>query len=248
MVKKRELNTRPVGERKSIKQALLETGADLLQDLTPIKQFDIYVVGFHCAKHNPANQMEAHHYCQQVNEDFLQCVIFDGNTKNANLIGIEYIISERLFATLPAEEKPYWHPHNYEILSGQLIAPDLPEIAEKAMLKTLMNSYGKTWHTWHSGRYDDAGQSGDKLPFGDPLLMWSFNRDGEVDRTLKQNRDEQMALATDAKRRSRQDLVELAHPQCGVDALKGRLPNAEETPPPGVRELTVPADPSEDTQ
>ncbi len=37
--------------------------------------------------------MEAHHYCRVVNDDLLQCVLFDGNTRDANLIGIEYIIS-----------------------------------------------------------------------------------------------------------------------------------------------------------
>jgi hypothetical protein len=37
---------------------------------------------------------------------------FDGNTRNANLTGIEYIISERLFEQLPRDERPYWHPHN----------------------------------------------------------------------------------------------------------------------------------------
>jgi hypothetical protein len=42
-----------------------------------------------------------------------------------------------------------------------------------------MNSYGKTWHTWHTGRHD--GEPGDALPLGDPKLMWSFNRDGEAD-------------------------------------------------------------------
>jgi hypothetical protein len=71
-------------------------------------------------------QMEAHHYCHQVNADLLQCVLFDGNTEDANLIGIEYIISERLFASLPPEEQAFWHPHNYEILSGSLVALAYP--------------------------------------------------------------------------------------------------------------------------
>lgn len=30
----------------------------------------------------------------------------------------------------------------------------LPAAAEKAMLKLLMNSYGKTWHFWRTGRHD----------------------------------------------------------------------------------------------
>ena len=36
--------------------------------------------------------------------------------------GLEYIISEKLHNTLPTDEKAYWHPLNYEILSGQLQA------------------------------------------------------------------------------------------------------------------------------
>ena len=152
MAEKREAAVTPQGMPKSLKAAILGADADLLQDTTPVKQIDISVVGFHCAKYHPQMQMEAHHYCHQVNEEFLQCVLFDGNTEDANLIGIEYIISERLFHTLPDEEKRYWHPHNYEILSGQLVAPRLPELPEKEMLKLLMNSYGKTWHVWHTGR------------------------------------------------------------------------------------------------
>jgi hypothetical protein len=29
--------------------------------------------------------MVAHHFCTQVNEDFAQCVPFDGNTRDASL-------------------------------------------------------------------------------------------------------------------------------------------------------------------
>lgn len=161
-IKDRHSPVRAAGEGKGVWLAALEQGADLLQTATPLKNFDVYVVGFHCPKGEPASQMEAHHFCQVVNDDLLQCVLFDGNTKNSNLIGIEYIVSEKLFSSLPEDEKPFWHPHNYEILSGQLVAPGLPDVAEKAFLKRLMNSYGKTWHTWHSGRHD--GKPGHALP------------------------------------------------------------------------------------
>jgi len=134
--------------------------------------------------------MEAHHYCRVVNDDLLQCVLFDGNTRQANLIGIEYIASEKLFAALPEPEKAYWHPHNFELLSGQLVAPGLPDMAEKAFFKLLMKSYGKTWHTWHTGRHD--GPPGHTMPLGDPTLMWSFNREGECEESLKRNRDHAM--------------------------------------------------------
>ncbi|MCT1478959.1 OBAP family protein [Microbacterium sp. p3-SID336] len=219
----------PEGDRKGLWLSALEHGAAVLQSAAPLKKFDVYVSGFHPAKDDPSMQMEAHHYCQVVNDDFIQAVLFDGNTAEANLIGVEYIISEALFATLPDDEKAYWHPHNYEVLSGSLVAPGLPAAAEKALMKRLLNSYGKTWHAWHTGRHDIGG--GHTLPLGEPLLMWSFNRDGECDPSLEGDREEAMGLDTAATREQRADLAELAHPQAGVDLLKDQLGG---TPLPGV--------------
>jgi hypothetical protein len=227
MATERTTGRPPAGEGKPTKARLLEAGAAWLQDNAPVKQFDVYMVGFHCARHEPSLHMEAHHYCHQVNGEFFQCLVFDGNGSGANLIGVEYIISERLFEQLPPDETQYWHPHNYEVFSGELIAPGLPDAAEKAMLKFLLNSYGKTWHTWHSTHHD--------LPLGEPRLMWSFNRDGQVDSGLKRDRDQSMQLDPDHKRRSREDLLPLAHPQAGVDLLDGDFPQAGGRPA-GVRD------------
>ncbi len=213
--------TRVEGAPESGSTKTLEAGAKILQDTTPVRQFDIYLVGFHPMKDKPSAQMEAHHYCNQVNEDFAQCVLFDGNTKAANMNGVEYIVSEKLLNTFPADEKKYWHPHNYEILSGELIAPGLPEPGEKQLMKKKMNSYGKTWHVWMT---DSNGKAGDKLPFGDPHLAWSFNRDGEAQPGMVETRDQRMSISTSDVRNSRHDLVSLAHPQSGVDDLKGKFP------------------------
>src|SRR4051794_41986447 len=100
MIPERRPPVQPAGEGRSAWRVALEAGAALLQDMTPLKDFDIYVAGLHCARDDAGMQMEAHHFCRQVNQDLLQCVLFDGNTKDANLIGIEYIISARLFETL----------------------------------------------------------------------------------------------------------------------------------------------------
>lgn len=229
-IKDRSRQTEPAGEGKGAWLGTLEQGANLLQTNAPLRGFDVYVVGFHCAKGEPDFQMEAHHFCRVVNDDLLQCVLFDGNTKDANLIGVEYIVSERLFDTLPEQERGYWHPHNFELLSGQLVAPGLPEKAEKAFMKLLMNSYGKTWHTWHTHRRGD--EPGMDLPYGDPKLMWSFNRDGECDEQLLRDRDEAMGIDTVARRADRQSFLDLAKPQYGVNAMKDDFPGA--TPIPGV--------------
>lgn len=212
--------TVPAGEPKSGKTAVLEMGAKAMQSDAPLAPFDIYLVGFHPMKEHPELQVEAHHYCHQVNEDFAQCVLFDGNTGKANLTGIEYIISEKLFESLPPEEKKLWHPHNGEILSGQLVAPGIPEIAEKSLMKSKMNTYGKTWHTWNTGH---TGQAADRLPLGMPMLAWSFNREGEIAPGLTESRDHALHVNTAEKRKQRSDLQALAKPQSGVDDLKGRF-------------------------
>jgi hypothetical protein len=210
------------GSEQSARSKALEAGAAVLQDLTPVRQFDIHLVGFHPMKDEPAMQMEAHHYCHQVNQDFAQCVLFDGNTESANMNGVEYIVSERLFESLPQEERRFWHPHNYEILSGQLVGPGLPAAAEKALMKDKMNSYGKTWHVWMSNPHGD--HPADKLPLGPPRLAWSFNRDGEARPGLVEDAFQRLKIDAAEKRRERSDLSALAHPQEGTDALKGSGP------------------------
>ncbi len=230
-----ESSLQPQGQQKTAKTQMLETGAAILQVNSPLESLDIYLDGFHASKDNPSHQMEAHHFCHQVNEDFAQCALFDGNSRQANLIGIEYIISETLFESLPEPEKKYWHPHNFEILSGQLIAPGIPEMAEQELMKGKMNSYGKTWHVWNSAPF---GKTGDKIPFGEPSLEWSFNHDGEALPGLVEQRDQRLNVKTGELRNKRAELNALAKSQTGVDALKGKFPAAA-TPLPGVTDKTT---------
>ena len=49
-----------------------------------------------------------------------QCLLYDSLEKNARLIGVEYMVSENLFLTLPEEEKKLWHSHEYEVKGGLL--------------------------------------------------------------------------------------------------------------------------------
>lgn len=180
--------------------------------------------------------MEAHHYCHQMKEDFAQCTRFDSNGSNARLNGIEYIISEKLFESLPPAEKPFWHPHNGEILSGQLIAPGIPAPAERALMRSKMNSYGKTWHVWNTGH---EGAAPDQLPLGSAMLAWSFSRDGEAIPAMVKRRGRRLGINSNDVRKQRAELQKLARPQSGVDDLKGKFarPSKEF---PGVMPHSVP--------
>lgn len=187
------------GEKTSPTMRTLETGAAVLQSRPPIDAINTYLDGFHFYSGDKDGQMEAHHYVTVLNDDLMQAVIYDGNTSDARLMGVEYIISERLFNTLPEQEKKLWHSHRYEVKSGSLVAPGLPAAADKALMSKVVNTYGKTWHTWHTERDKN-------LPMGIPALMMGFTADGQLDSRLIADRDRRLDVNTYAIREERKDL------------------------------------------
>lgn len=193
-------NTPVPGVKTSADMSTLEAGAQLIQSRPPIDAISAYLDGFHFYSGDKNGQMEAHHYVTVLNDEVMQAVIYDGNTKDARLMGVEYIISERLFNTLPPEEKKLWHSHQYEVKSGSLIAPGLPAVADKALMSKIVNTYGKTWHTWHTDR--------DKtLPLGIPTLMMGFTGEGQLDPKLLADRDQRFNVSTQAIKQERKDIV-----------------------------------------
>ncbi|WP_224787653.1 OBAP family protein [Pseudomonas fluorescens] len=187
------------GEAKTSSTKTLEAGAALLQSRPPIEALNAYLDGFHFYNGHRDVQMEAHHYCSILNEEVIQCVIYDGNRKDAKLMGVEYIISEQLFARLPGAEKALWHSHVHEVKSGQLIAPGIPEVAEHALMEKLVNTYGKTWHTWHT----DLNK---ELPLGVPQLMMGFTADGQADPKMVSERDSRFGVNSLEKKKARADI------------------------------------------
>jgi len=187
-------NVTAPGKEKSVKDKALNTGARLLQDETPLKQFSAYLDGFHFYNGNIHAQMEAHHYVDQLNADVYQAIIFDGNGRDAKIMGIEYIITARLFKTLSKEEKTLWHSHRYEVKSGSLIAPGIPEPAEHELMEKLVSTYGKTIHTWHT----DQERT---LPLGSPMIMMGFTKDGQLNPGLLEDRDKRFNVSTEKNKK-----------------------------------------------
>jgi Protein of unknown function (DUF1264). len=202
-----ESNVDAPGADKSAKSNVLDAGADLIQSAPPLKKINAYLDGFHFYNGNIGAQMEAHHYVSQLNEDVYQAVIYDGNGEDAKLMGVEYIITERLFKTLDDEEKKLWHSHHHEVKSGTLIAPGLPDIAEYELMEKLVSTYGKTIHTWHT---DQEFQ----LPIGSPMIMMGFTKDGQLDPKLLEERDRRFNVSSAEKKKQRTDI-----PMPDVDPL-----------------------------
>lgn len=154
------------GGPKSLTSKAVDLGAGILQSLNPIKAFQQHVCTWAIFSHDMTRKIETHHYAARLNEDFLQCAVYDSDRPNARLIGVEYVVSEKVFQGLPDEEKQLWHSHNFEIKEGLWMNPGVPEAVQKQELKGLANTYGKFWCTWQFDR-------GDRLPLGPPALMMS---------------------------------------------------------------------------
>lgn len=202
------------------------------QKLTPVEQIDTWLNGMHVAKDDANHIAEANHYCDVVDENLIQCALYDRSGPQARLVGVEYVLSEDAFDDLPEDEREYWHPHNYEVLSGMLVAPGMAQGQEDRLMKRMLNTYGKTWHTWPMGT---PGGEPPELPMGEPELAWSFNADGEAPTGLVAARDRRLGIDHMELREERQELVRDANPQQGVNAMAKDFPTRK--PIKGVREI-----------
>ncbi|PHT55827.1 hypothetical protein CQW23_04313 [Capsicum baccatum] len=77
----------PPGKSMSIGQHVIDKGAQLLQTLKPIKHMNQHVCTFAMYSHDMTRQIETHHYVSRVNQDFLQCAVYDSDDSNGRLIG-----------------------------------------------------------------------------------------------------------------------------------------------------------------
>lgn len=187
-----------VGHGHTVKHRALDFAASVMQQKYPLDAMSTFLNGFHFYADDMGRQIEAHHFCIHLRHDMHQCIIFDSNQAGARLIGIEYIISEDRFRRLPDDEKRLWHSHHYEVKSGTLVAPGIPEIAEHAYFTDLVSTYGKTFHNWQVDR--------DDFPYGIPQLMMGFTEDGQINAALVEDRDRRFGIDYKRKRASRSDI------------------------------------------
>ncbi|KAJ5107153.1 hypothetical protein N7456_003828 [Penicillium angulare] len=213
-----------IGAPRTAKSHVLETGAAIVQDFTPIKQICAHLNAFHVYADDPTRCVEANHYCTHLTEDVRQCLIYDSPAANARLIGVEYLISPLVYETLPSEERKLWHTHEFEVKSGMLIMPapagvptSVWEAAETAEMNDIVPCYGKTYHFWQVDR-------GDVVPMGAPQLMGSFTTHenvkvacpGGVDELLRE-RDERFKVDYREKAKKREGVPDVEkHPDADM--------------------------------
>jgi len=191
---------------KSVASSLYEAGGAMLQNFDPIKQIGQHVCGVHFYAHDGSRSVQSHHFCSHISEDMHQCVIYDSPNKDAKLIGVEYIITKRLFDTLPDDEKRLWHSHHYEVTSGSLFMPFLSAVpqavgdrVEHQEMTHLVNTYGKTWHLWQVDR-------GDQLPIGPAQLMMSYTEELPIPQQMVKKIEREFGIDVEKKVEHRKDI------------------------------------------
>ncbi|KAL6300528.1 DUF1264-domain-containing protein [Sparassis latifolia] len=199
----------------------MATGSAMMS-FDPINAIHQHICAFHVYSQDRTRHLEAHHYCTRLSRDLHQCIIYDSDKANAKLIGIEYIVSEQLFKSLPEDEKKYWHSHKYEVESGSLqlqlksavpgeahiYAPATSDsftatsevvgsVAEQPAILEIYKTYGKTIHTW-------AVDISPDLPLGPPNLMASYTGDGQgPPEEMLKARDKKSGMSTAERRKLR---------------------------------------------
>ena len=183
----------------TLTQKVLEAGASTVQSLTPIKQIHAHLCALHAYAADPTRQIPAHHYCTHLTSEIHQCVIYDSPDKGARLIGVEYLISRRLFDTLPVEEKALWHSHQFEVVSGMLQMPGLPELMERPLMHEVAHMYGKIISTWQSDIH--------ALPIGSPQIMVSLTQPDMVDKAQLAEQERQTGIKVEDRRQQREGKI-----------------------------------------
>ncbi|PIA29936.1 hypothetical protein AQUCO_05800187v1 [Aquilegia coerulea] len=195
------------GEPTQTSVSLVETASGAIQSFKPINKIHQHLCAFHFYSHDMTRQVEAHHFCAHQNEEMRQCLIYDKPGADGRLIGLEYLVSERLFMTLPDDEKKLWHSHEYEVKSGVLFLPGIPGPIQRLDLEKVCKTYGKVFHFWQVDK-------GDSLPLGLPQVMMALTRDGQLYDHLVKDVEQRYDVSFEQEKKNRSYMEGPVH---GID-------------------------------
>lgn len=73
------------GSPRTTKSQVLETGASMIQDFTPVKQICAHLNAFHIYSSDPSRCIEANHYCTHLTEGMSRTEEADGKHLNLTI-------------------------------------------------------------------------------------------------------------------------------------------------------------------
>ncbi len=115
----------------------------------PLAGYTIHVSAPHVMNGEMVGPME--HYCKAINDEIIQCVLFDGTGPDAKLTEIEYMISKKLVRKHTPEWKweLNWHDHQQEVDTGRVaILNPTDKKAQAQVVNTVAKTDGIIFHLW----------------------------------------------------------------------------------------------------
>ena len=95
-------------------------------------------------------------------EKLFECLLFDSDAANANIVGTEVIVENGVWETFDDEEKGRWHDHKTEIVEAEATLPGMPEAEAQKWVEALMQTHGRVIYFWNYPR--------DAYPIGRPFM------------------------------------------------------------------------------
>jgi hypothetical protein len=185
------------GDRETLKSRVGETISSAIQSFKPLKSLDTHVASVKCYSKDSKRQLPVHEYLGHLNEDVMQAVITDSDKPNAKIIGVEYIITQKVFDRLPEEEQKLWAYKAPEVISGAMVAPSMPMSMEHKLMEDLAPTYGKSFALWQVDKYP--------LPLGVPQLLLAPTFE-TLSKDLLKSRDRELGVDTQKEIKDRQDI------------------------------------------
>jgi hypothetical protein len=120
---------------------------------TPADGYTIHVLAPH--------QMESgqvggpfHHYCKPVQQGkIFQCLLFESDDPNANLVGVEYFVDKALARKhVPLIQwNRHFHDHEVEIATGRVQVLDVSPEEAKTIAQKAAGTDGIIFELWQEG-------------------------------------------------------------------------------------------------
>ncbi|CAE6692384.1 DUF1264 domain-containing protein [Candidatus Nitrotoga fabula] len=118
-------------------------------DKNPLSGYTIHVVAPHVMDGEVIGPF--HHYCKPINDDVIQCILFESTDPNARLTEIEYMVSKKLArSAIPKwSHVQNWHDHKQEIETGRvaIVNPTDPKEV-KGLADYVADTDGIIFHLW----------------------------------------------------------------------------------------------------
>lgn len=114
--------------------------------INPSEGFTLHIdADKHYANH-PTERI--HHWCKTISKSLIECQLYTSDAPNAELVGVETIVSPELYAAFSAGEKRLWHWHKYEVPRVNASMPDLSQSEAAKVVAQILPTYGKVYILW----------------------------------------------------------------------------------------------------